>query len=184
MLFALAQPKKNKNTVARSTAEVFAELYEQNVSKVLRYISYRVSDVDTAEDLTSVVFEKALAKFGSFRAERASFATWVLSIARNAVIDHYRTIGKEHDFQQASLKNVGNHAVSPEDGMVKAEELQKLKVCLAQLTLHEREIIAMKFGGEMTNREIAKTIGLSDSNVGIIIYRTVRKLRDSFGVIE
>ena len=42
----------------------------------------------------------------------------------------------------------------------------------------------MKFGGEMTNREIAKTIGLSDSNIGIIIYRTVRKLRDSFGVVK
>jgi RNA polymerase sigma-70 factor (ECF subfamily) len=59
-----------------------------------------------------------------------------------------------------------------------------LKVCLSQLTLQEQEIIAMKFGGEMTNREIAKTLGLSDSNVGIIIYRAVRKLRDSFGLAK
>ena len=184
MLFTLNQPEKNKNKVARSTAEVFAELYEQHVSKVLRYISYRVPDIDTAEDITSIVFEKALAKFDSFRAEKASFSTWVLSIARNSVIDHYRAKGKEQEFQRSNMKSVLIQGESPEEEMVRAENLQKLKGCLSQLTSQEQEIIAMKFGGEMTNREIAKTLGLSDSNVGIIIYRTVRKLRDSFGVVK
>ncbi|MBN1366807.1 MAG: sigma-70 family RNA polymerase sigma factor [Dehalococcoidales bacterium] len=182
MLFGIHGSENEVNKVARSTAEIFAELYEQNISKVLRYISYRVSDMDTAEDITSIVFEKALGKFDSFRAERASFSTWVLSIARNAVTDHYRAMGKEQEFQQSSIRSSVSQTVSPDDEMVKTEELNKLKDALSGLNAQEKEIIAMKFGGELTNREIAKSLGLSDSNVGIIIYRTVRKLRDSFGV--
>jgi RNA polymerase sigma factor (sigma-70 family) len=182
LLFSINKPENSVNKVARSTAEIFAELYEQNLSKVLRYISYRVSDMDTAEDITSVVFEKALEKFNSFRVERASFTTWVLSIARNAVTDHYREIGKQQNFQQSSMRDFVTQTTSPDDEMVKAEEIHKLKSALSGLTAQEQEIIALKFGGEMTNREIAKALGLSDSNVGIIIYRTIRKLRDSFGV--
>ncbi len=180
MLFGFINRGTNK--ITQSTADTFADLYEQNVSKVLRYISYRVSDLDTAEDLTSVVFEKALSKFGNFNRERASFSTWILSIARNAVTDHYRAVGKEQNFQQDSIKNFIPESMSPDDGIVKEEELHRLKALITGLSSQEQEIIAMKFGGELTNREIAKTLGLSDSNVGIIIYRTVRKLRDSFGV--
>jgi RNA polymerase sigma-70 factor (ECF subfamily) len=138
--------------------------------------------MDTAEDITSTVFEKALEKFDSYRAERASFSTWILSIARNAVTDHYRAVGRAQEMQQNTIREYIPLTVSADDEMVKAEEIHKLKVSLAGLSAQEQEIVAMKFGGEMTNREIAKALGLTDSNVGIIIYRTVRKLRDSFGV--
>jgi RNA polymerase sigma-70 factor, ECF subfamily len=57
-----------------------------------------------------------------------------------------------------------------------------LQSCLAELSHSEQEIISLKFGAEMTNRQIAKTLSLSESNVGIIIYRAVRKLRDGFKV--
>ncbi len=182
MLFGFIGPNKSK--ITRNTADIFGELYEQSVSKVYRYVSYRVPDSDTAEDITSIVFEKALSKFGSFREDRASFTTWVLSIARNAVTDHYRAIGKEQNLQQNAIGNFLTETKNPDDEIVKTEELHKLKISLEGLSPQEREIIAMKFGGEMTNREIAKTLRLSDSNVGIIIYRTVRKLRDSFGVTK
>jgi RNA polymerase sigma factor (sigma-70 family) len=61
------------------------------------------------------------------------------------------------------------------------QEIRLLQSYVAQLSKVEQEIISLKFGGEMTNRQIAKTLGLSESNVGIIIYRAVRKLRDGFG---
>ncbi len=180
MLFGFIGPERNR--VTRSNADIFAGLYEQSVSKVLRYVSYRVPDLDTAEDITSTVFEKALSKFGDFREDKASFTTWVLSIARNTVTDHYRAMAKEQNLQQSTIRNFVTETISPDDEIIKAEELQKLRVSLTGLSPQEQDIIAMKFGGELTNREIAKTLGLSDSNVGIIIYRTVRKLRDSFGV--
>jgi RNA polymerase sigma-70 factor (ECF subfamily) len=69
---------------------------------------------------------------------------------------------------------------SPEEANERAEELQLLNSCLARLSNQEREIISLKFGAEMTNRQIAGMLTLSESNVGIIIYRAVRKLRDDF----
>ena len=69
---------------------------------------------------------------------------------------------------------------SPDEELLKGEERDKLYACLAQLPPDEQEIIRLKFGAELTNREIARMLGLSESNVGTKLYRTVRKLRDGF----
>lgn len=175
-----SQPDIKHEEVTRNTAEAFAGLYEQYLPKVFRYISYRVANIHTAEDLTSVVFEKALTRFASYSSEKAAFSTWIFSIARNTVIDHYRMSHKEQTLQLDNLPDPASDKPSPEEEAVRAEELQKLHSCLAQLPQQEQEIISLKFGGEMNNRQIAVMLGLGESNVGTIIYRAVRKLRDSF----
>lgn len=83
-------PRAQAEKDSHNEAEVFAECYEANLPKVFRYISYRVGNTQLAEDLTSMVFEKALTKFNSYRSDRASLLTWLVSIARNMVVDHYR----------------------------------------------------------------------------------------------
>ena len=77
-----------------SPRETFAELYEEYLPKVFRYVRYRVNELQVAEDLTSTTFEKALVNFEKYSADRAAFSTWVFSIARNVVIDHYRVRGR------------------------------------------------------------------------------------------
>jgi RNA polymerase sigma-70 factor (ECF subfamily) len=59
-----------------------------------------------------------------------------------------------------------------------------LKTCLSKLDKHEQEIIALKFSSELTNRKIAQMLGMTESNVGIILFRAIRKLRDGFGKLE
>jgi RNA polymerase sigma factor (sigma-70 family) len=167
--------------VGLSAAEVFAELYEEYLPKVYRYISYRIRDEHTAEDLTSVVFEKALTKFKSYSSDKAKFSTWIFTIARNTLIDHYRVSSKEKTVQLEEAVNQISSSVSPEDESDRAEEMLILKSCLAELSHTEQEIISLKFGSEMTNRQIARMLSLGESNVGIILYRAVRKLRDGFG---
>ncbi len=166
--------------IGSSAGAVFAELYEQYLPKVYRYISYRITDTQVAEDLTSTVFEKALTKFKSFNSEKASFSTWIFTIARNTLTDHFRV---SHTHQTVLLDDpviAAGPEISPEDESDRAEDIRILNSCVAQLSAAEREIISLKFGGEMNNRQIAKMLALSESNVGIIIYRAVRKLRDSF----
>ena len=159
-----------------SAAANFAELYEQFLPKVYRYISYRISDVPTAEDLTSSVFEKALSKFKTYSQQKAQFSTWIFTIARNTLIDHYRARGSR---PTVTLEDPA--ALSVEDATVAADESRHLNACLAKLSPQEQEIISLKFGAEMTNRQIAATLALSESNVGVILYRSMRKLRDEFG---
>lgn len=163
-----------------STREVFAGLYEQYMPGVYKYINYRVGNVHLAEDLTSAVFEKALAGFSRYRLERASFFTWLMSIARHMVIDHYRMMGRRKNMPLEEASDISSDTLSPEQGAVKREELQRLQLCLAGLSQQEQEIVSCKFGAEMTNRQIAGVLSLSESNIGTILYRAVRKLRDCF----
>lgn len=161
-------------------AEVFAELYEQYLPRVFRYIRYRVSNNALAEDLTSSVFEKALSKMSSYRRDEASFATWLLAIARHQVIDHYRTSSKRQAVPLEEAADVPSKKASPEEELIRKEELERLHVYLAELPEREQEVISLKFGAEMTNRQISGVLGLSESNVGTILYRAVGKLRYRF----
>jgi len=164
----------------RSARETFAELYEQYLPRVFRYISYRVGNTQLAEDLTSGVFEKALTGFSSYRSDKASFSTWLLSIARHLVIDHYRAGGKRQIVPLEKVTEMSSESASPEEEAVRKEERQRFEVCLAGLPQQEQEIISLKFGAEMNNRQIAGMLSLSESNVGTTLYRAVRKLRDGF----
>ena len=165
----------------RSTREIFAELYEEFLPKVFRYVRYRVNDLQVAEDLTSEVFEKALTSFSKFASDKASFSTWRFTIARNTVIDHYRVRGRRKtvSLEEATIE-VSSSEPRPEEAVEKQEERERLRACLSELSREEQEIISLKFGSGLNNRQIARTIGLSESNVGTKLCRAVRKLRDRF----
>lgn len=165
-------------------ADSFTELYEQYMPKVFRYISYRINNTQVAEDLTSGVFAKALDKFTSYRPEKASFPTWLFAIARNTIIDHFRTAGKVNIVSLEEDVALSSNENSPEDEAEEKDEAQVLNACIATLSSREQEIISLKFGAGMNNRQIAKMCGISEANVGIILYRTVHKLRDIFGERE
>jgi RNA polymerase sigma factor (sigma-70 family) len=166
--------------ISQSAAAIFATLYEEFLPKVYRYISYKVADRNLAEDLTSLVFEKALTKYESYSSEKARFSTWVFSIARNTVIDHFRVSSKKQNVPLETALSIPDGGPSPDDELVRGEENRRLQKCVSKLSHQEQEIISLKFGAELTNREIARTTGLSESNVGTILFRTVRKLRDEF----
>jgi len=168
------------NEKALSVREIFARLYDEYLDKVYRYIQYRVNSMQLAEDLTSTVFEKALVNFDKFSNDRASFSTWIFSIARNVVIDHYRVSSKRQTTPLEELADQSSGEQSLEEQLERKDERERLNLCLAGLSEEEREIVQLKFGVELNNRLIGKMLGLSESNVGTKLYRAIRKLRDSF----
>ena len=162
------------------TAEAFAGLYEQYMPDIYKYIHYRVGNIHLAEDLTSTVFEKALKGFSRYLSDKASFFTWLMAIARYTVIDHYRQQSRRKDMPLEAADDISSDNASPEGEAVRREELQRLRFCLERLSRQEQEIVSCKFGAEMNNRQVAGVLSLSESNVGTILYRAVRKLRDCF----
>ena len=150
-------------------------VYREELPRVLNFLRYRVFDPATAEDLTSVTFEKAWRARQRYRKDRASVSTWLLSIARNVAIDHFR---RARTRSEVPLEDDAvPDAVTPETEAVRRDEQRRLGALLAGLPPRERELIALKYGAGATNRAIATLTGLSESNVGTILHRTVVTLR-------
>lgn len=163
-----------------SPRETFARFYDETMPKVYRYIYYKVNGPEIAEDLTSEVFEKALVNFKKFNHEKASFSTWILTIAKHTIADYYRTQPKIKMVNIDEAVETPSRDPGPDEIAEDEDEKQLLRRCISQLPDREQEIVRLKFTMEMTNREIARVIGLTESNVGVMLYRIIRKLRGSF----
>jgi RNA polymerase sigma-70 factor (ECF subfamily) len=146
--------------------------------RVFNYFRYQGLDDDTAEDLAAATFEKAWRARRSYRSDKAGVATWLMTIARRAGIDYFRSSQPETDLETLEDMHPAFAVRSgPEETLQRREEIERLRCLLAALPERERELVALKYGAEMTNRAIAKLTGLSESNVGTILHRVVTSLR-------
>jgi RNA polymerase sigma-70 factor (ECF subfamily) len=151
------------------------EVFRNELPRVLNFFRYRVGQMATAEDLTSTTFEKAWRSRGRYRQDRAAPGTWLLAIARNVAIDHYRA--RRVDVPLADVASSTPAGTSPEDDLQRDADRCRLRTLLAQLPDRQRELLALKYGAEETNRAIARLTGLSESNVGTILSRAIATLR-------
>ena len=149
-------------------------VYVEQMPRVYNFFRYRVGDGAEAEDLTSATFERAWRARGRYRAEQAGIATWLFTIARRVAIDHYRS-RRPH----VALEEAGELAApgSAEDEAVRRSDGEHLLRLLAGLPERPRELLALKYGAGLTNRAIARVLGLGESNVGTILHRTLADLR-------
>jgi len=154
------------------------ELYEKYFARIYNYIRYRVIARDVADDLVSVVFEKVADKYDSFDPARHGLEPWLFAIARNTLNDHFRRRKVRGWFTITDREEDIASADSVEGSACRNEDNARLLSALASLTDAERELISMKFTLEMTNRDIAAQTGIGESNVGVILFRAMRKLRD------
>jgi RNA polymerase sigma-70 factor, ECF subfamily len=149
-------------------------LYRQELPRIYNFFRYRMGNDALAEDLTSITFEKAWRSRHQHRHDLAAFSTWLFAIARNVAIDHFRRRRVEVPIEELNE--------SPAPGDLEAEilrrsQFRRLSRLMDELPDRERELLALKYGSGLTNREIAGLTGVSESNIGTILYRTVRRLR-------
>src|SRR4029453_16065672 len=177
MAFGEALPRRLAGWI---TAEPdWDQVYAEQLPGVLNFFRYRLGQTADVEDLTARTFEKAWRARHRYRRDLAGFSTWLLTIARNVAIDHVRARQRYEPLDAATAVPAPDH--TPEQQAVHLGEAQRLAALLATLEPRQRELIAMKYGAEMTNRAIAHATGLSESNVGTILHRTVETLRGRWG---
>ncbi len=152
-------------------------LYTRELPRVYNFFRYRVGDSAVAEDLTSATFEKAWRGRTKYRRDLAKFSTWLFAIARNVAADHYRRPTLE-----VPLEDVADHRSTedPEGTAIQQSEFQRLRALLTALPERERDLLSLKYGGGLTNREIARVTGLSESNIGTIVHRAIGTLREQW----
>ncbi|MDE2292303.1 MAG: sigma-70 family RNA polymerase sigma factor [Elusimicrobia bacterium] len=155
----------------------FAALYDENFAKVYNYVRCRLLDAAAADDVTSRVFERALDRLDGFDPSRGPAAAWLIGIASNAVADHYRERRWLSWLPFESLLAAPGRDPRAEDELAQGESRAELLGALGRLDERERELLALKYEAGMKNTEIAVRLGLSDGNVGVILYRAVKKLQ-------
>jgi RNA polymerase sigma-70 factor (ECF subfamily) len=149
-------------------------VYAEQLPRVYNFLRYRVGDGPVAEDLTSITFEKAWRARKRYRRDLAGFGTWLMAIARNVAVDHFRA-HRRHAPLEVVAEVAGG--ATPEELAEQRSDLDRLERLLEGLPDRERELVALKYGAELTNRDIARLMHLSESNVGTLLHRTVQTLR-------
>jgi RNA polymerase sigma-70 factor (ECF subfamily) len=155
--------------------EAFARLYRAHTDAVFNYCFFQTGNRAVAEDLTADTFERAWRARRRYRPERAAFNTWLFTIARRAVIDWQRRQARRPLFK-LSEEQPGD-IPSPETQVEESEQQRRLRYLIGSLEQHQQELIALKFGAGMTNREIAQLLEKSDTAIGSAIHRIMQKLR-------
>jgi RNA polymerase sigma-70 factor, ECF subfamily len=171
--------EKEKELVlkAGSSMDAFAELYEHYVDGIYGYVYRRVGNASDAEDITARTFEKALGGIGDFKWKGASFCSWLVRIAANSVVDHYRREGKAKmvDLEEVLPQLEANE--NPTAGIEREEERRLLLRAMGGLPERYRKVIELKFVDEMDNQVIADTIGCKKGNLAVQVHRALKALR-------
>lgn len=175
-----ASHRYEENLAARAQTDQasFAAVYDHFFRRVYNYVRYRVGDPASADDVTAQIFERALNHLSEYHSKRGSFAAWLFGIARHAVQDHLRKRRRNPHVPLESVEDRLSDAAGPDQHVEAKQDREYLLGLIASLNEREKEILALKFGASLTNRRIAELIGLKESHVGVILYRTMGKLRE------
>lgn len=158
---------------AHETGLDFERLYRSSRDDVYAYAAGLLRDRGAAEDVTAAAFERAYRKRSRFNPRKGSPRAWLFGIARNAALDELRRRGR-----QAELGEEPTDPASIADDE-RSELRLILNAALGRLEARERELVALKFFAGLSNGEIARLLGVSESNAGTKLHRTITKLREA-----
>ena len=166
------QDERRLIEAAQADPAGFLELYERNFARVYVYVSRRVGDRATAEDITSQVFEQALRNIHSFEWRGTPFVAWLYRLAGNAIADRWRQSGRE----ERAVERSGRP-----DADTDIERRVLLLQLVERLPHAQRQVIEMRFGAERSIREIATALGKSEGAVKQLQLRALENLRKEAG---
>lgn len=164
---------------AKTNGDSFGKLYDYYFPKVYAFVASRISNRDDAEDIVSDIFMKVLEHLPKFEWRGVPFAAWLFRIARNTLNDYYvhHNKTKTTDIDEVFDLSEDENKTSPHKKAEQEELGHKVKELMRTLPEREVTVLQLKFFSQLNNREIMHVTGLSESNVAIIIYRSLRKLK-------
>jgi len=151
----------------------FGKLYDTYLDTVYRYVYYKVGAQAEAEDLTSQVFVKAWEAMPRYQWREIPFSHWLMRLARNAVIDHYRTARVHGELDEELV----SQDPDPQGHYLLGERARYLEAAIRQLPEDQRAVIVMRFIEEMDYAEVAAIMGKSPGALRVAQYRALAALR-------
>lgn len=177
-------PEKERQLLesARQDIAAFGSLYAHYLPRVYAYIAGRVGSKSATEDLVSETFLRVVEGLPKFEHRGgASFAGWLFRIAHNVVRDSHRK--RDHAADAMSLEAIAelpSGDILPEDATLRNERFQELRRLIDGLPRRRREVVALKFLGELRNAEIAEVLGLNEKTVASHLCRAYVDLHERY----
>jgi RNA polymerase sigma factor (sigma-70 family) len=169
--------------VASTRSVTLDQAFERYYPSIFRYFRYRGADADTANDLASSTFERALKALDRYDDRKSQIQTWLFAIAHNVAINHWKSEAIRFSVHlDDELLDLDDPPL--EEVRILKEDKEQILLALQSLDARAREIIALKFGGPLTNPQIAELVGISEQNVAVILYRSLLKLRKLLTIHE
>ena len=160
--------------VQNGETESFAELYDSYIRRIFAFVYSKTHHRQTAEDITSQVFMKALEKISTFDADKGSFNAWIYQIARNQVCDHYRSLKLTKDIEDVWDLDSGEDLARD---IANQDQLEEIRRGMQELSPQQREIITLRVWQGLSHAEIADIIGKSEAACKMDFGRGIKKLK-------
>lgn len=154
--------------------EALAQIHDSYYGPIFRYVAFRVSDRDSAEDLTSDVFMRFLSALRQRNPPSTTLRGWLYAVAANVVSDHLR---KRYRAPQVELDEaIVSREAGPAEVVEAALTREDLRQAMAGLTEEQQHVIALRFGHELPIQEVARTIGKTEGAVKQLQARAIAAL--------
>ncbi|MFI5272042.1 MAG: RNA polymerase sigma factor [Ktedonobacterales bacterium] len=165
---------------AQADPAAFEALYRRYVTRIYRYARARSLSDEDAADLTQQVLLRALDALPRFKPGRAPFAAWLFRIARNAAVDAGRRRRRDTLWRDTQSEPLVDVALDPEAQALRGETLARLRAALARLDPPKRDLLALRFAGQLSATEIAAVVGKRPEAVKKQLTRILRTLREHY----
>jgi len=159
--------------------EYFAELYDTYIERIYAFLLSRTRNKALAQDITSHTFMKAIEKIKTFDASRGTFSAWLYRIARNTLIDYFRTHKDTVDIDDV-------WGISDDTDTIKNAharlQIETIRAYLQKLDPDQRDVVLMRVWDELSYKEIAHIMNKSEGSCKMMFSRTVEKMQKDLGV--
>jgi RNA polymerase sigma-70 factor (ECF subfamily) len=162
------------NRCKKGDMKAFSHIYSSYAKRIYDYIYYKTFHRETAEDITSHTFMKALENITGFDPGQGNISSWLYAIARNAVTDHYRKAKKSVNIDDI-WDLAGND--DPEVDAINQEAFDTIQDFLKSLTPDKRSIIIMRVWQDMSYKEISRIMGKTEAQCKMTFYRAIEKMK-------
>jgi RNA polymerase sigma-70 factor (ECF subfamily) len=185
-------PGSARGADAELDGSTFERLFRECARDVHGYAIALLGDRASAEDVTALAFERLYGARNRLDRTRGTPRAWLFSIARNAALDELRRrrrhgaggleperIELESPYSRHPLAAGQTRQADPAEAIEQAERRATVHAALLELPLREREVVLLKFHGQLTNVELARVLGISESNAGTRVHRALTALRET-----
>jgi RNA polymerase sigma factor (sigma-70 family) len=161
---------------ARLDDAAFDALFRECGADVHAYAISLLGNRSAAEDVTALAFERLYRSRSRLDRGRGTARAWLFAIARNAALDELRRRRRRPQYE------LPEELSGDQDAEAALEEIARratVRDALAALPLREREVVLLKFHGQISNSELARALGISESNAGTRLHRALTRLRET-----